>query len=523
MPITRVSPVRPDPDAPRDVAAALAAAQQAWAAERYRLTLRIQDLEQQLWAKKAGGTPPDPSRLSLFGEIAVDEPPVAPAAAASGSTPRARPRSSGPKPLDPALPREVIPLPDPPPNALRCPLTGVPLIPGFTEQLEVLARKPAVYFVKRYTRTAWVSAAKTAPVTTPWPADVLPRSRMHASVVAHIAAAHFGEHVPYYRLEQQLARTGVSLPRSTQVALMAQLDALVAPLVLHLKARVLASGYVHLDATPVDVCDPARPGEARSATLWAYRARSRDPAVEGLVWFDYHATKSPAHPRATLHEARYRGVVQTDGAAGLDTLGPPEAITHLGCWAHARRYVVEAVQLGESRAGAYLALIDRLFRLDARARRTVAAQPAVASRVATWRARFSVPLMRALCARAATDVLVLPPKSALGVALGYLMGQRDSLARCVTTPDAYLDNNGAENAIRPLKLGAKNWLFVGHPEAGPRLAHLFTLVENGRQAGIDIEAYLIDLLTRLPAHSIQRLDDWLPRAWQRARADGITR
>jgi transposase len=526
VPLPRVVTALPDPAAPRDGAAALAAAQQAWAAERHCLTLRIQDLEQQLWARKASATPPDPSRLSLFGESARDEAPGAPTTAASGPTPRARPRPSGPKPLDPALPREVIALPDPPPNALRCTLTGVPLIAGFTEQLEVLARRPAVYFVKRYTRTVWVSPAKTAPVTTPWPADVLPRSRMHASVVAHIAAAHFSEHVPYYRLEQQLARTGVSLPRSTQVSLMEQLDGLVAPLVTHVRDCVLGSGYVHLDATPVDVCDPARPGEARSATLWAYRARSPDPLLEGLVWFDYQATKSPVHPRAVLQTARYRGVVQTDGAAGLDALGPPDHTTHLGCWAHGRRYVVEAVRLGEPRAASYLAQVDRLFRYDARARRTVVAhpaetRPAVAARVATWRERFSVPLMRRLFARAATDVLVLPPRSALGIALGYVMGQRESLARCVTTPDAYLDNNGAENAIRPLKLGAKNWLFVGHPDAGPRLANLFTLVENCRQAGIDIETYLIDLLTRLPAHSIRRLDDWLPRAWQRARADGI--
>jgi hypothetical protein len=179
------------------------------------------------------------------------------------------------------------------------------------------------------------------------------------------------------------------------------------------------------------------------------------------------------------------------------------------------------VQLGDPRATVYLARIDRLFRLDARARRLVAAVPAHAERVATWRARFSVPVVNALFTQAVHDGLTLPPKSALGVAVGYLLGQRASLERCVTTPGAYLDNNGAENAIRPLKLGAKNWLFVGHPNAGPRLAHLFTLVENCRQAGLDAEAYLIDLLTRLPASSIRRLDDWLPRAWQRARAVGI--
>ena len=103
------------------------------------------------------------------------------------------------------------------------------------------------------------------------------------------------------------------------------------------------------------------------------------------------------------------------------------------------------------------------------------------------------------------------------------------LTWCITTPGARLDNNAVENTIRPLKLGARNWLFVGHPEAGPRLASLFTLVENARQAGVDIEAYLTALLTHLPAHSVRRLGEWLPRAWQlrehagqQARALGLT-
>ncbi len=356
---------------------------------------------------------------------------------------------------------------------------------------------------------------------------------MHASVIAHLAAAHYAEHLPFYRLEQQLARTGVSLARSTQVALMTQLDALVAPLVAHVKHAVLASGYVHLDATPVDVCDPGRPGRAREATLWAYRARSPDPAVDGLVWFDYRASKSPAHPREVL--ADYRGVLQTDGAAGLDALGAPNEVVHLGCWAHARRRFIQALRLGESRAGPYVAQLDRLFRLDARARRIVAAQPAQATRVATWRARFRVPLAEALFARATADGLTLPTKSALGQAVGYLLAQRAPLTRCITTPcittpDARLDNTAVENAIRPVKLGAKNWLFVGHPAAGPRLANLFTLVENARQADGDIEAYLTALLTHLPDHSVRRLGEWLPRAWQQrahaarsaARALGLT-
>ena len=492
-----------------------------------RLTLRVKDLQQQRWGRQAerglGVTAAGAPALSLFAAVDATLPGALPEAVAAGTTlpapsaPRAvgaaRP---GPKPLDPALPREVIALPDPPAHARRCALTGAPLVPGFAERLEVLARRAPAYYVRRYERTVWVSPAKSAPVATPWPNDVLPRARVHVSVVAHLAAAHYAEHLPFYRLEQQLARTGVALARSTQVALMTRLDALVAPLVAHVKTAVLGSGYVHVDATPVDVCDPARPGRAREATLWAYRARSADPAVEGLVWFEYQASKSPVHPRAVL--AAYRGVLQTDGAAGLDALGAPHAVVHLGCWAHARRRFIQALRLGESRAGPYVAQFDRLFRLDARARRVTAAHPDHAARVATWRARFSAPLAEALSARAAADGLTLPPKSALGQAVGYLLAQRAPLTRCITTPDARLDNNAVENAIRPVKLGAKNWLFVGHPDAGPRLANLFTLVENARQAGVDVEAYLADLLAQLPDHSVRRLGAWLPRAWQQRQA-----
>lgn len=506
--------------------------------ERTRLALRVQDLEQQLAPRERGGPAPDATALSLFQDDAVmpesDGPPGVPASGPPRAPKRPMPTSSsasrrpGRKPLDPSLPREVICLPDPSEATRVDVFTGQPLVPGFTEVLEVLARKPAVYFVKRYERTVWVSPAKTAPVATPWPPSALPRSGIDASVVAHVATAHFVEHVPYYRLEQQLARTGVTLARTTQVSLMAQLDARVTPIVEALKREVLASGYVHLDATPIDVCDPERPGAARSATVWAYRARSPDPTRDGLVWFDYRATKSPAEPSAILREARYRGVVQTDGAAGLDTLGLPEHITHLGCWAHARRYVTEAVEAGERGAAWYLARMDRLFRIDARARGVVSGiadddsrRAATLDRIPRWRERFSIPVLQLLFTRAATELVTLPPKTALATALGYLLGQRAPLTRCVTTAGSSLDNNPVENAIRPLKLGMRNWLFIGHPDAGPRLANLFTVLENCRQAGVEPEAYLIDLIAALASRTSCAIADWLPRVWQRRRADGI--
>lgn len=108
------------------------------------------------------------------------------------------------------------------------------------------------------------------------------------------------------------------------------------------------------------------------------------------------------------------------------------------------------------------------------------------------------------------------------MALHYLLAQQVSLRRCLTEPRASLSNNATENAIRPLKLGAKNWLQIGHPDAGSRLANLFTVVENCRQVGIDPEGYLNDVIARLPGFPAARLTEWLPRRWAQQRPGDAT-
>lgn len=328
---------------------------------------------------------------------------------------------------------------------------------------------------------------------------MLPRSRVHASVVAHIAAAHYCEHLPFHRLEQQLARTGVELPRNSQVSLMAQLDRLVAPLLAALKQEVFAGGYIHVDATPVDVCDPQRPGKVREATLWAYRTKT------GAVWFEYHPSKSPVHPDATLKAVQFRGFCQTDGARGLASIGPPGQVTSLGCHAHSRRYFFEAHQAGDPRGQWYLEQFGKLFRVERIAQRY--------GRKEALRRRFSRPIFQSLLQQAEAHAQVAPAKTALGDAVRYLREQQERLARCLVELDAELSNNAVERAIRPLKLGARNWLFVDDPQAGPRLASPFTLVENCRQLQIDPERCLIELIGRLPDHPAAKIAELLPHHW----------
>ncbi len=484
-------------------------------AEVMRLGLQVKELRRQLHGKKSErmeAQAPGAAQGYLFEE------PAQAAAQKSAQEQQAqrllKPASKktgapkGPKPIDPSLPRveEVVPSPDV--SELVCEHTGKLLKPGFVETLEVLCRRPAQWYVRRISRTVYVSDAKMAPVASPWPADVLPRSRVDASVVAHCAAQHYCEHQPFNRIEQHLGRMGVSLPRVNQVSLMTQLDERLKPLYEVLCREVLSSDYLHLDATPVDLCDPARPGSVRESTLWNYTTH------DGRVFFIFEKNKSPGAPGKVLEQAGFKGRLQTDGANGFGKLGIAGQVEHLGCMAHARRYFFKAVQAGELESLKYLHLVNRLFRAD-RLSRYFGLGP---DKHRQLRMTLSKALFEALLKHAEDDSPKIPPKTRTGVAIHYLLAQRESLERCITVEGACLDNNAAERAIRPLKIGAKNWLHIGHPDAGPRLARLFSLIENCRLEDIDPELYLTDIITRLLDHPMSRIAELLPRQWKALRA-----
>jgi len=415
----------------------------------------------------------------------------------------------GPKPFDPALPRVKIKLPDPDPKDLICPVSGELMHPGFTEVIEVMEVIPAAVVIRQLERTVFVSHAKSAPVSTPWPDEVFARARVHASVFGHLAAEHYCEHAPFARIEKKWERSGLRLPRATQVSLMTQLEKIVRPVVAALKDRLMQKDYLHLDATPLRLCDPARPGGTVEATIWGYRAKD-----EPLCWyqFEYERGKSPDHPHRELTAANFQGHLQVDGAAGLSEIGVKGQVIVLGCHSHARRYAFKAVEAGDQRAEVYLAGFNKIFKIDRIGRRFRFDE----DRMHQWRLRYSLPIFDLLVAMAEGEIAEVTPKTLLWDGLHYLIAQQEPLRRCLTTPGAELTNNTVERTLRPLKSGQKNWQFIGHPKAGPRLANLFTLVENCRLLGLNVEAYITDLVTRLPGYPAKRIAELLPAAWKRA-------
>ncbi len=480
--------------------------------EVFNLRLRVKDLQHQLYGAKSEKRPEseDP-RQKTFESIDQSEPrweqPVEPSN--NGKRPKTKRYSGkkkGPKAFPAHLKRVPVSVPDPDLKDLICPISGKLMKKGFTQQIEVLSRIPAQYYVSVYTRNVFVSPEGVAPVYSFWPSHVLSKSRIDVSIIADVLTARFADHQPYYRISKQLERVGVSLSESTMGSLVGQSHEKVKLLYEAIKNGTLGSGYVQLDPTPIDLIDPARPGRAREGCMWTYRA------LDGPLFYDFATTKKGERVDQILKD--YTGILQTDGANNFGQVSKSEQIMRLGCWVHARRYFYKAEQGEETAASVYLDLIDKLLRIERRGRHFGLSD----KNFALLREHQSKRVLEKLFAMAADYCREHPMlrKTRMAKAIGYLLSQAKPLRACFDHVPSRIENNLVENAIRPLKLGAKNWLFIGSPQAGPRAAVMFTLIENCRMAGINPQEYLTDLLGRIDDHPLSRIDELIPQNWARS-------
>lgn len=472
------------------------------------LSLQVKELQRQLFGCRSDRRTPkdDPAQGTLEGleeELWQQEP----EALKRPRRPERTGRKKGPKPLSPDLPRVEEQVADPELDKLICPVTGKLMKIGFVESLEALSRQPARFFVRLIRRNVFVSPSGEAPVYAPWPREVMSKSRIDTTVVATLITGRFADHQPYHRQQGQLARLGVDLAANTMVSLVRQASEKLEPLYKYLQDQVLRSGYIQLDPTTIRLISDQKRGSTKEACIWTYRALG-PPAV----FFKFTLTKQGIHPAATLKH--YRGILQTDGASNFGGVTTRPAVIHLGCWAHLRRYFVKAEQAGLKAASPILEHIDRLFYLERIAQRWKI-KPVT---VMALRQKHSQPLIEKIFANArdyaAAELMVKTP---MATAVNYLLTREISLRECFAHAPSRIDNNLAENALRPIKLGQNNWLFVGHPDAGPRAAIIFTIVENCRRAGINPEAFLADVLARIDDHPASRIGELSPFNWAKTK------
>jgi transposase len=377
------------------------------------------------------------------------------------------------------------------------------------EVSEQLDYEPAKIRVIRHVRPKYScpcchEGVKIAPL----PAQLLPRSNAAPGLLAWVATAKYVDGLPLHRLERIGERHGVSLPRATQAAWIIAVAKLLQPLINLMDELLRASGYIRIDETPVQVLKSEK---AATAEHWMW-VRVAGPPGRRLILFDYDASRAATVAERLLKDAH--GYVQSDGYAAYDAVAVQLNLTHVGCFAHARRRFFEAIQAlpqserrRETVAHEMVRRIDALYAIE----REIKALE-IAERGELRRER-ALPLLDALIGRARELQQQTLPSGKLGEALAYLTRQWPKLVRYVDDGQIAIDTNLAENAIRPFALGRRNWLFADTVNGAKASATLYSIVETAKANGLEPYAYLRRLFEQLPrATTISDFEALLPFA-----------
>jgi len=434
-------------------------------------------------------------------------------AEAAGPSAPASPRANRPKrkPLPDHLPRQDVVHQPAGDGACTCPDCGGRMARLGEDVTEVLDYVPGHFQVIRHVRPKFACCACDAITQAPAPAMPTPRGRATPATLAHLLVAKYCDHLPLYRQSEIYAREGLELDRSTLSDWVGQAAWLLDPVVAAIRRHVFAAEKIHGDDTTVPVLAPGL-GRTKTGRLWVY-VRDDRPfcgiAPPAAAYF-YSPDRRGEHPAS--HMATFAGLLQADGYAGFEALygarrAAPGPITEVACWAHCRRGFFDEWEHRKSPvAKEALDRIAAIYVIEAKAAFAPAAER-VALRTET------APLLEAFFAWAEATVAKLSAKSALAIAFRYTITRREALCRFVTDGRLEVDNNIAENAMRIIALGRKNFLFAGSDTGGDRAASIYTIVQTAKLNGVNPEAYLKDTLAKIAhGHPINKLDQLLP--WQ---------
>jgi transposase len=402
--------------------------------------------------------------------------------------------------LPPHLPREEHVLE---PDA-SCPNCGNAMQALGEDVSEQLARVAAMFRVIRTIRRKAVCTHCNHFSQPPMPGLPIERSIAHPSLLADILVSKFADHQPLYRQSAIAARDGVKLDPASMGRWVGQCEALCEPLTEALRVYTMATFKLHADDTPIPVLAPGN-RKTRTGRLWVYvrddsRSGSTEPAA---VWFAYSPDRKGIHPQT--HLAGFEGILQADAYGGFNDLYVGGRIREAACWDHARRYIYDVHVRTPTEATKHaLELIGELYGIEA----DIRGKPA-AERLRV-RQQKSLPVLTAIKAWMTEKVATLSAKSELAKAIRYSLNQWNALVLYCEDGRIEISNALAENALRCVSLGRKNFLFAGSDSGGERAAAMYGLIGTCKLNDINPRAYLEYVLTHIADHKINRIDELLP-------------
>ncbi len=370
------------------------------------------------------------------------------------------------------------------------------------ETTEELEYTPPTLHVNRYIRPKYAHPNGEGVLVGLLPTRPVEKGKFGPGLLAHLAISKYVDHLPLYRQRKQFLRQKVDLSASTLGDAIGATCELLNPLYERQRKIIQQAGYLMVDETGIRVQDSETKGKCHRGYFWVYY----DPLCPA-AFFDYRQTRSRAGPEKML--ADFSGYLQTDGYQGYDEIGARKSIIHVACFAHARRYFSDALPNDAVRAEWMLLRIQKLYEVERKARESGYTHD---ERYHIRQAE-ALPVLTEIKEWLDTERQKVVPKSAIGKAVAYMIKYWQRLNVYTTVGMLEIDNNPVENAIRPVALGRKNYLFAGSHDGARRAAIIYSLVVTAQLHGLEPFEYMRDVIARLPEHPQKQLDELLPQNW----------
>jgi transposase len=388
-----------------------------------------------------------------------------------------------------------------------CPETSKPLKQIGWEISEKLQYRPGKLLVNVYKRPKYASPDSMASgqvgiIIAPMPDHPILKCKADVGLLSHIIVSKFADHLPLYRQDGIFEREGVTIPRATQTSWMLQIYEAIRPLGDVLRQVVLERDILFTDDSIIPLLVKGN-GRVKKARLWVYVRGGPGPP---LTVFDFSRDRSKKRPLEFLDG--YKGYIHADAYSGYDELFRKREVIEVGCWVHARRKFDESASSRPEQATDIMARIAQLYQIE-----TACKEMEPEDRCSIRHER-SQPIIDGIFTRLEELKPVTLPSEPLSKAIDYALNQKKALTRYLEDGRLKPDNNTAENAIRPLALGRKNWLFAGSERGGRTAALFYSLVQSCKACDVNPWQYFDDMLRRIMSHPINRLRKLLPDQWQ---------
>ncbi len=372
------------------------------------------------------------------------------------------------------------------------------------EVTEIMEMKPAKIYVRRIVRPKYALPLEAGVMIANLPSLPLPRSNAGPSLLAHLIVNKYVNHLPFYRQVQMFKRDGIVLAESTINNWFANTADLLEPLYNSIWKIIKGLNHLFVDESTIPVLNIDKPGGTVKGYHWIFKGI--DP---NLVFFYYNKGSRGYH---ILHEVLpgFQGAVQCDGYGAYDDLEKVKGIITIGCWAHARRKFEQALGNDPKLAGYALLKIQELYEIE---RRATDANYTY-DQIKELRETESYPKLKKFESWLLEQIPTILPKSPIGKAIIYTYGMYPKLVRYVLDGRYRIDNNLAENGVRPLAVGRKNYLFCGNHQSAERTAIIYSLMGSCKVNDVNPGEWLTDVLSKIQDQNIQKLDELLPHNWK---------